>query len=275
MRIKRFKLFEGVEDDLIFSLSEDDIMDMFLPLTDVGSVVQIESKFYSDGQNNIERNDRNFTSMVNQESLYGVYRLSVKLCKKSDDLEETTFYSNGVDITKYYKAFIDTLLQVSKRVENIEWEPEMYLSTVLKVMIICKKKKYDTIIKKDIVRKSYKNSFNEILHRNAKKVLSKVCDLCTEAFCKKGIGMPFLINSEHDKTMSSGVFYLYFADMPKATVTINRRKTGRVIEDVDTFRARNIPNIEIQPRAKYVMIVEFDYDEIVRDSKLDVKYLFN
>lgn len=273
MIIKKFKLFEGVEDDLIFSLSEEDITDMFLPLTDIGSIVKIENKFYTDGKNSIEVRDRDFMSKVHQEELYGVYRLSVKIFRKDNELEDTKFFDNGIYNTKFYKVFIDTILQISKRVENVEWEPENS-STIVKVMIVCQKKKYDTIIKKDIVRNSYKSNFNDILNRKVKNILSDVCELCTDAFCAKRIDMPFIVNSQHEKTMDSGFLYLYFADMPKATVTINGRKSGRLIEDIETFRKKDIPNIEIPSRAKYVMTININYDKLVRNSKLEAKRMF-
>jgi hypothetical protein len=234
-----------------------------LPLTDIGVKIKIE-KEYTDGDHIYNKSDRDFNSLVREEALSGIYMVNIILAYDEDLDDETLLYSFNLENAKTFKIAMDTLLQISRRVDKIEWDIR---DNNIELAIFCPKKKYDNVQKDKIVSERNAQQIKNYIEKYVSIILRSTAEHVTDSFKRAGIDMPFIINAQHEKTMSTGHLYLYFGAVTKSSLTVNRRKSERLIEDVETFREKNIPNVTIPIRAKYVMTIDFDYSEVLKKAK--------
>lgn len=280
--IKLFEEYNFEEDeyisreDAIFSLTEEDIQDFFLPITDKGFKVEIK-KGYVDKLNNYESlgdipcDKKSITSAIVRNSIRGAYYINIneKIEDDEDNEEEHGHrlkYRSQDAVT--FKFLMDEILQISKRVEYIEWEPSDFIT----IFIVCNKldnKKN----KKKFLNNQYKDELNNIIYRKVDRIRTRVTEEWTKSFKDAMI----------TRELKDNHFYFFFKPVSKAVLNLNMKKLyglgglNRInsieVKEIEEFKKEN-PDIMIPERTAFIIDLDFDYESISIESKKDVKREF-
>lgn len=292
--------FELVSSDIkpmMLTLSKEDIIDMLLPLTDIGFKIGeiedflVDDEFYEifgegdEGYRGIyaRNNDRNMRKNVISNTIYGAYKFKIE--KEIDLIEKSTLSQHNSEEIYLYKIILDELLQISKRVHRLEWDietskDENARNFCVDIYIVCPHTKIDVGEKRKLLQKDYKSELNETIKSKITSMLRYIQNnTLTSLFLQKALS-DFFIGSDHKKTIKDGKLYIYFGDIGKNSINTNLKKIGAIqnkyIKEIDLVSIEKFLQIyesdetDVPNEAKYVIRISFDYNIIVNDSKREI-----
>lgn len=228
-------------DELVYTLTREDIDDYLLPLTDTGFEVSIstclvDENFRSmkyDAYSSSRTHEQWLQSIRNklrEGNLYGSYL--IKLGKKKDNFGETKpikrvkLARTRGDI-KLYRTLLNEFFQIAKRSAHIEWDinpPEKHAydtefrwdryDDTAELFVVCKA---NTNMELDsFMKEQYDNNYRNTYIKYIKKAITEITNKLTPAVKKALIGGYQLDQKE---TMMDGKLYLFFKKANKSAIT--------------------------------------------------------
>jgi len=291
--LKYIKIFEAHEyDNLIFSMSEEDISDLMLPLTDKGFKLTIRPIFVNDRYDELSDYASNISLRTNllKNRAMGAYIINLRKNREETSNNRRKFSLNPDD-GRIIRFVSKEISQISKRVEYVEWEfdKDSYGNVVIDMILVCPKKQSKRKKRKIIFKKEYDDSIDRCKTQYLSSILQRIKVQLTKVM-KDGIVDQSLWTIQSQKYLKHGKIYLFFKNVSKGVITTNLRRVlqlsnltisfGKNIIPVsvsllDIYDFTNKNNMDIPyDGVTHVIEIEFDYDKFERICKEKVKSEF-
>lgn len=273
--IRLFEEYESEDDyiseeDIIFSLTEEDIKDFFLPITDKGFKINV-SKCYVDDNYEKVVYQKEIKSAIVRNRLRGSYNIHISREIGDDDKSSPRLTYSSEDVV-IFKFLMDEILQISKRVELIEWEPSPSArdGAVIDIFIVCNKTD-NKKNKRKFLNDEYKSELNSLIYRKIEFIKGRIMEELTKSFK----------NAIIYRQWKNNHLYFFCKPVTKAVLNSNMKKLDKLIsswskinsieiKELEELKKEN-PNIDIPEKTSFIIDVELDYDSIVRISKKQSK----
>lgn len=276
--IKIFEEYSGFsyanesESEAVFSLTQEDIQDLFTSIIDKGYKLNIE-KMCVDASDNYNLvipyydGGKSFRSLLVKNNLRGAYKIHLNNNKEEDETYHYQYSSNEIS---EFIFLLSEISQISKRVEYVEWGFEGTNDKIPSVFVVCPLLLDNKGNKKSFLNNDYKSRLNNLIYDEVSVIRSKIINTWTKSF------KDARINYDHDNNR----FYFFFKSVSKAVLSLNKRKLEDIcgwykikdikVQNIEEFEKEN-PNIKIPDKTSFVVDVNFDYDSIVKKAKIEFK----
>lgn len=179
---------------------------------------------------------------------------------------------------------IDEILQLSRRVDYLEWDPKPSKNSYetgpddifMELFIVCPSST-DTKRTKKLLKKKYNYNLSDAIYTKVNIIINRIKDEWTPALRKANLLTlhSSLPNSSKDK------IYFEFEDVSKNVLNLNFRKIKELesrlyiqsitlITDLDKFKKEN-SEIQINKRTKFLIEVKYNREKLIKMSKIEVK----